>query len=187
VYGVEPICATLTSSGCKVAPRAYRSWKSAQPSLRMLHDAIVVDKLRSTIGTPEGMSWPADDDRLAASEGASGLLLPGRAADEPGGSAGSAPRQQVKTTIPAKDHHRAEDQLNRDFAAVAPNWVWVADFERHEAFANPGGGGRPPRDACRSRHLEAGGRPAASAWGWLVEQSSTTTRRLSTARWGGLG
>jgi hypothetical protein len=73
------------------------------------------------------------------------------------------------------------------FAAEQPNQMWQVDFERHEAFANPGGGGRPPRDACRSRRVEAGGRLTSSAWGWLVEQSSTTTSRLSTARWGGLG
>ena len=54
-YGVEPICAALSSSGCKIAPRTYRSWRSAQPSQRMLQDAVVVDKLRSTIGTPGGM------------------------------------------------------------------------------------------------------------------------------------
>jgi transposase InsO family protein len=93
----------------------------------------------------------------------------------------------VRTTIPGKDGSRAGDLLNRQFRAEAPNRVWVADFERHEAFANPGGGGRPPLDACRSRRVEAGGRSIASAWGWLVEQSSTTTSRSSTARWGGLG
>ena len=70
--------------------------------------------------------------------------------------------------------------------AQRPNQLWVVDFERHEAFANPGGGGRPPSDACRSV-WEAGGRLITSAWGWLVEQSSTTTSRSSTARWGGLG
>ena len=73
------------------------------------------------------------------------------------------------------------------FAAEQPNQMWQTDFERHEAFANPGGGGRPPRDACRSRRVEAGGRLTSSAWRWLVEQSSTTTSRSSTARWGGLG
>jgi len=95
--------------------------------------------------------------------------------------------KKVRTTISAKDGRRAGDLLDRDFTAAAPNRVWVADFERHEAFANPGGGGRPPSDACRSRRLKAGGRSAASAWGWSVEQSSTTTSRSSTARWGGLG
>jgi hypothetical protein len=83
---------------------------------------------------------------------------------------------------------RHPDLVKRGWAApIGIDQLWVADFERHEAFANPGGGGRPPRDACRSGRVEAGGRSIASAWGWLVEQSSTTTSRPSTARWGGLG
>ena len=34
----------------------------------------------------------------------------------------------VRTTIPAKDGHRAGDLLDRDFTAAAPNLVWVTDF-----------------------------------------------------------
>jgi len=34
----------------------------------------------------------------------------------------------VRTTIQAKDGIRAGDLLNRDFAAPAPNRVWVTDF-----------------------------------------------------------
>lgn len=123
-YGVEPICAALTSSGCRVAPRTYRSWRSAQPSQRMLDDAIVVDKLRSTIGTPEGLygrrkmtAWlrrqglqvsHCQVNRLMKQEGLHGVRR----------------GKQVKTTIPAKDHHRAKDQLNRAFDAAAPYRVW---------------------------------------------------------------
>ena len=36
--------------------------------------------------------------------------------------------KRVRTTIPAKDGKRAGDLLNRDFTAVAPNRVWIADF-----------------------------------------------------------
>jgi putative transposase len=127
-YRVEPICAALTSSGCKVAPRTYRAWRSAQPSPRTVSDARVVDRLRATIGTPEGLygrrkmtAWLLRQglqvsycqvDRLMRQEGLRGVRR-GR---------------QVKTTIPGKDGRRAGDQLNRDFDAVAPNRVWVADF-----------------------------------------------------------
>jgi transposase InsO family protein len=93
----------------------------------------------------------------------------------------------IKTTKADSTVARPEDLVERQFTAQRPNQLWVVDFERHEAFANPGGGGRPPLDACRSRRAEAGGRSITSAWGWLVEQSSTTTSRSSTARWGGLG
>ncbi|MGW4126019.1 DDE-type integrase/transposase/recombinase [Nocardia sp. NPDC004711] len=36
--------------------------------------------------------------------------------------------RKLRTTIPAKDGIRAGDKLNRDFTAIAPNRVWVADF-----------------------------------------------------------
>jgi len=34
----------------------------------------------------------------------------------------------VRTTVPAKDGHRAGDKVNRDFTAPAPDTRWVADF-----------------------------------------------------------
>jgi transposase InsO family protein len=34
----------------------------------------------------------------------------------------------IRTTVRAKDGHRAGDLLNRDFTAPAPNTCWVADF-----------------------------------------------------------
>src|SRR5215217_3064610 len=34
----------------------------------------------------------------------------------------------IRTTVRAKDGHRAGDLLNRDFTAPPPNTCWVADF-----------------------------------------------------------
>ena len=101
------------------------------------------------------------------------------------GLAGLPTRRRGKRSQPAPE--TVSDLVKRQFGRDGPNQLWVADLERHEAFANPGGCGRPSLDACRSRRVEAGGRLITSAWGWLVEQSSTTTSRSSTARWGGLG
>lgn len=36
--------------------------------------------------------------------------------------------KKVRTTVPGKDGKRAGDLLDRDFAAPAPNRVWVTDF-----------------------------------------------------------
>ena len=36
--------------------------------------------------------------------------------------------RRPRTTVPARDGHRAADLLDRDFTATAPNRVWVADF-----------------------------------------------------------
>ena len=54
-------------------------------------------------------------------------------------------------------------RLRHVFTARRPNELWLTDIERHEAFVNLGGGGRPPPHPCRSRGVEAGGRLAALA------------------------
>jgi hypothetical protein len=40
-YRVEPICAVLTSSGCRVAPRTYRSWSGFRKT-RLLDQLVPV-------------------------------------------------------------------------------------------------------------------------------------------------
>jgi transposase InsO family protein len=74
-----------------------------------------------------------------------------------------AVRGKVKPTTIAGVGPRPDDLVKRKFEPIAPNRLWVADFERHEAFVNLGGGGRPPPHSCRSRGVEAGGRLAALA------------------------
>ena len=197
-HAVESICRVLREQACQVAARTYRALRRRRPAARTISDAQVVNTIRDIAWTVN-----AEGRRVLAAEGLYGrrkMTAQLRRTTMPTVSSGAVDRSMrvlglvgvrrdkgIRTTIPAKDGKRAGDLLNRDFTADAPNQVWVTDFERHEAFANPGGGGRPSRDACRSRRVEAGGRSAASAWGWLVEQSSTTTSRSSTARWGGLG
>lgn len=44
------------------------------------------------------------------------------------GLSGVVRGRRQRTTIPAKNGIRAADRLNRDFTAIAPNLVWVADF-----------------------------------------------------------
>ena len=60
--------------------------------------------------------------------GLRGGVLHGRSPDAGPGHERGPPRQGPRTTIPAKDGHRAGDLLNRDFTAPAPNRVWVTDF-----------------------------------------------------------
>ena len=41
------------------------------------------------------------------------------------------------TTVADDAAHRPDDLVQRQFRADAPNELWVADIERHEALANP--------------------------------------------------
>jgi len=51
------------------------------------------------------------------------------------GLAGVRRDKGIRTTTPAKDGKRAEDLLDRDFTAGAPNQVWVTDFTYRRSWA----------------------------------------------------
>ncbi len=135
-HAVESICRVLTEHGCPVAARTYRAWKQGRPvSARAVRDAHVIDALLATTGTPESLYGRrkmtvflrrsghqvafCTVDRLMADLGMNGVRR-GRA---------------VRTTVPAKDGHRAGDLLNRDFTAVTPNTRWIADFTYVRSWA----------------------------------------------------
>jgi putative transposase len=148
-HAVESICQVLREQGCPVAARTYRSWK--QPDRRVANrtitDAMVVDMIR-------GLAWRPDlksgEPKLAA-EGLYGrrkmtALL--RRTTMPEVSAGAVDRgmrtlglvgvrrdKGTRTTIPAKDGIRADDLLDRNFTAEAPNRVWVTDFTYVKTWA----------------------------------------------------
>ena len=128
-HAVESTCRVLTEHGCPVAARTYRAWKhQGRVAARTVTDAIVVDGLLATTGTPEQLYGRR---KMTAHLRRNGLDVAFCTVDR-------LMRQQrmngvrrgkgVRTTVPAKDGRRAGDLLNRDFTAVAPNLVWIADF-----------------------------------------------------------
>jgi len=128
-HAVESTCRVLREQGLQVAARTYRAWRAGRGvAARTVSDAVVVDALRATRGTPEGLygrrkmthhlrrsGLPVafcTTDRLMRQEGMSGVRR----------------GKTIRTTVPAKDGRRATDLLDRDFTAAAPNTKWVADF-----------------------------------------------------------
>jgi putative transposase len=126
---VESTCRVLREQGCPVAARTYRAWKQGRaPAARTVSDAVVIDAILATAGTPEGLYGRrkmthylrraghqvafCTVDRLMADLGRNGIRR----------------GKGVRTTVPRKDGNRAEDLLNRDFTAAAPNTRWVTDF-----------------------------------------------------------
>src|SRR5215207_7270296 len=153
-YAVESICRVLREQGCQIAARTYRAWRAArQPAARTVSDATVINAIFDASFTTD-----SDGRRRLTPEGLYGRRkmtaylhrngFPDVAACTVDrcmrimGGEGGRRGKKVRTTISTKDGRRAGDLLDRDFTAAAPNRVWVADFERHEAFANPGGGGK---------------------------------------------
>ena len=56
-HAVESTCRVLCEQGCQVAARTYRSWKQGnrQVAARSYSDAVIIDALLATQGTPESL------------------------------------------------------------------------------------------------------------------------------------
>lgn len=143
-FAVETICQVLREQGVQVAARTYRAWKTPGRilSARTVSDAVVVDAMIEVRTTADGRPTPESlygRRKMTALLRRRGLPVAHCTVDR-------LMREQVmngvrrgrahRTTIPGKDGFRAGDLLNRDFTAPAPNRVWIADFERHEALLN---------------------------------------------------
>ena len=129
-FGVEPICTVLTEHGCPIAPSTYYAARAKVPSARQRRDAELI----AVIEAERGRSWFVA--RLGARK--LWLRLRGHGHDVPRctverlmrqqGWTGALRGQKPRTTIPAVDHDRPADRVDRQFTAAAPNRLWVADF-----------------------------------------------------------
>ena len=127
-HAVESVCRVLRQEGCQIAARTYRAWRHRSASARDTSDAVLLNVLHDLVGTPEGLygrrkmtAWLRRQGHHVGAGRVDRLM---RVA----GMNGVRRGRPVRTTIPAKDGHRAGDLLNRDFTAAAPNTKWVADF-----------------------------------------------------------
>ncbi|HCG54645.1 IS3 family transposase [Brevibacterium sp.] len=127
-HAVESVCRVLRQEGCQIAARTYRAWRHRSASARDTSDAVLLNVLHDLVGTPEGLygrrkmtAWLRRQGHQVGAGRVDRLM---RVA----GMNGVRRGRPVRTTIPAKDGHRAGDLLNRDFTAAAPNTKWVADF-----------------------------------------------------------
>ena len=129
-HAVESTCRVLREQGCQVAARTYRAWRQANRPVaaRILSDAAVIDALLATRGTPEGLYGRRKMTHHLRRTGHQVAFCTVDRLMSDLGMHGVRRGKGVRTTLPAKDGHRAGDLLNRDFTAPAPNTRWVADF-----------------------------------------------------------
>jgi transposase InsO family protein len=129
-HAVESTCRVLSSQGCRVAARTYRSWKQANRLIapRTVSDAVIIDALVGTRGTPEGLYGRRKMTHWLRRQGHEVAFCTVDRLMRDLGVNGVRRGRGVRTTIPAKDGCRAGDLLDRDFTAPAPNRRWVADF-----------------------------------------------------------
>ena len=129
-HAVESTCRVLTEHGRRVAARTYRSWRHHNRPVadRVRSDAAVTDVLLSAAGTPEGLYGRRKMTHWLRRQGHDVAFCTVDRLMRDLGMNGVRRGKGVRTTVPAKDGHRAGDLLNRDFTAPAPDRRWVADF-----------------------------------------------------------
>jgi putative transposase len=140
IYGIAPLCRVLA-----VSASGYYAWRQRPPSARARADAELTTRIRAihqysrgTYGAPR-----IHQELLAAAirTGCKRIARLMRAA----GLTGANRRRWMVTTVREQNHRPAPDLVNRDFAAPAPNCVWVADITYIPALGRlslPGGGAR---------------------------------------------
>lgn len=123
-FGVEPICELL-----QVAPSTYYAVHSREASLREQHDGVLKAEILRLHKENHGVygvrkvwhallreGWKVGRDRVARLMGELGLK---------GVVRGDHKR---RTTVPQSAAERPQDLVNRQFRAVAPNRLWLADL-----------------------------------------------------------
>jgi putative transposase len=127
-YGVEPICVQLTELGCKFAPSTYYDARDRKPSARAVRD----EELKGLIA--------AEYDENYRCYGVRKMWLQLRQAGHDVarctverlmrtlGLQGARRGKAKRTTIANPSAPRAKDLVGRNFAPLAPNRLWVADF-----------------------------------------------------------
>lgn len=130
-WGVEPICRTL-----QVAPSTYYAVVARRPSARQLSDAQLKIEIarvhRDNVGVYgiEKVWRQLNREGIKVGRDRVARLMDGL------GLSGVVRGKKKRTTIPDEVSPRPADLVERNFTAAAPNRLWVADLERHEALFN---------------------------------------------------
>jgi hypothetical protein len=127
-FGVEPMCRVLGEHGCKVAPSTYYAAKCRPPSARACRDTVMIPILLAlwvanyrVYGAHKLWKAARRAGHDIGRDQVAGLM---RAA----GMVGVSRRRRLRTTRPDDTTPRHPDPVGRDFAATAPNRLWVTDL-----------------------------------------------------------
>jgi putative transposase len=129
MFGVEPICRTLTEAGCPIAPSTYFARRSRPPSTRARRDDRLVGEITRVHRENFGVYGARKVWRQLQREGQPVARCTVERLMRAEGLVGAVRGKTRRTTVPAEaSAQRLRDLLDRDFTAPAPNRRWVADI-----------------------------------------------------------
>jgi len=122
-FGIEPICAQLP-----IAPSTYYAARSRPPSARALRDERLAVEVRRAWNDSRRRYGPRKVWRQLRREGTVVARCTVERLMRREGLRGVVRGKRIFTTIPDETAPRPADLVERDFSAVAPNRLWVADL-----------------------------------------------------------
>lgn len=132
-WGIEPICRVL-----QIAPSTYHAAKKRPPSQRAVRDAElgpeilrVWEQNLAVYGADKVWHHLNHEDDIRVARCTVERLM-----GDMGLQGCRRGRIWIRTTTGDDALDRPADLVERQFRSAAPNRLWVADLERHEAFLN---------------------------------------------------
>jgi putative transposase len=122
-FGVEPICETL-----QVAPSTYYSAKSRPPCRRRVTDEALKAEIGRVHAANYGVYGARKVWRVLNREGIAIARCRTERLMRQMGLAGRVRGKKKRTTVADATAPRPADLVDRNFAAAAPNRLWVADL-----------------------------------------------------------
>ena len=139
-YGVEPICAALSSAELSIAPSTYYAALTRPPSARAVRDEelkVVIAKVHAenygVYGIRKMHAQLAREPVLADAKSVARCTTQRLMKDL--GLKGISRAKGPRTTIPGSGPDTRPDLVDRDFTAHAPDQLWVADITYCRTFA----------------------------------------------------
>lgn len=131
-WGVESICVQLTKLGVKIAPATYYEHRTRKPTFREVRDEELKAKITKVHAGNYGVYgarkvWLMLNRERAEHEAPIARCTVERLMTELG-VAGAVRGKVKRTTISDPKASKPLDLVNRGFAPLAPDRLWVADF-----------------------------------------------------------
>jgi putative transposase len=128
LYGVQPICRTLTEHGCTIAPSTYYDARSRPPSARELRDEELKTVITQTHQENRSVYGARKVWMALRRQGIDVARCTVERLMDDLGLRGVVRGRTPRTTVADPKAERAKDLVARNFNPVAPNRLWVADF-----------------------------------------------------------
>jgi putative transposase len=152
-FGVAPICRVLSEHAITIAPSTYYDAKARPVSARSVRDADLQVEIARVHGQNYGVYGPRKVWLQLNREGIAVARCTVERLMRTVGLQGIRRGKKWKTTVADPAAARPADLVRRKFNPLAPNVLWVADFERPEALSNRVGVGDLHRRAVAAAWL----------------------------------